>query len=98
MFDMHSKGDILAYLKGQGFTCSLDEDLQDLRAAASLHAQVVALERSSVFKQVLVNAERVLRSQGIAGADTLPPGCYAAIGDEADISEDGEYYGYDELF
>ncbi len=98
MFSMHSRGDLVSYLRGQGFTVSESEDEQDLRAAASLCAQTVAIERSSTFKQVMVYAEKVLRKQGIAGSDTAPPQpsiVYSTVDEER---EKDRYYGYDELF
>ena len=61
MFSMHSRGDLISYLHGEGFYVRDTENTEDLRAAAALHAQAVALQRSHVFRDVMTNAERVLR-------------------------------------
>ncbi len=63
MFDLHARGDIEAYLASQGFTVNKSEHTLDLRAAANLCSQVVALERSITFNQVMAHAEKVLRMQ-----------------------------------
>ena len=61
MFDVHSRGDIISYLQNEGFYIRDTENTEDLRAAASLHAQVIAIQRSHVFRDVMTNAERVVR-------------------------------------
>ena len=60
-FSLHSRGDIVSYLEREGFYIRDTEDTEDLRAAAALHAQAVAIQRSHVFRDVMTNAERVLR-------------------------------------
>ena len=96
MFSVHSRGDLIAYLEGQGFVVGQHEQLQDLRAAATLHAQVVALARSPVFAQVMTNAERVTRQRDATDGLTT----HFRTATVSDDRDEGEYadHMYDELF
>ena len=58
---MHARGDLVQYLESQGFYVKDTENTEDIRAAASVHAQAVAMSRSSLFRDVMTNAERILR-------------------------------------
>ena len=91
MFSVHSRGDIIQYLQSEGFRPSSEENTDDLRAAANLHAQVVAMQRSPTFREAMQNAGRVLRKVEHQHAPTVEHDC------EDDEARE-PYYGYDELF
>ena len=79
----YARGDIVAYLKSEGFTVNEYEKTEDLMAAATFHSQVVALERSDTFAQVFTNAKRVLNKEE---------------NNSVDVAYKDRFYGDDELF
>jgi hypothetical protein len=78
MFSIHSRGDLIQYLESEGFTVPDNEDIEDIRAACCMHAQAVAIYRSPLFREVMANAERVMRKalyeNAIPTIDSAPPG------------------------
>lgn len=86
MFSMHSRGDIVSYLEKEGFYIRDTEDTEDLRAAAALHAQAVAIQRSHAFRDVMTNAERVLRrATNPSNLDTTYGSVSEALGDDNEL-------------
>tara|TARA_B100000686_G_C16345230_1_gene739979 strand:+ start:369 stop:644 length:276 start_codon:yes stop_codon:yes gene_type:complete len=71
MFSMHGRGDLVQFLESQGFVVDRTEDTEDLRAAACMHAQVIAMQRSPVFRDVVANAERMIRKVSFELAHTI---------------------------
>ena len=61
MFSMHGRGDLVQFLESEGFEVSENELTDDIKAAAIMHAQTLAMSRSQLFRNVMINSERVLR-------------------------------------
>ena len=61
MFSMHGRGDLVQFLESEGFEVSENELTDDIKAAAIMHAQTLAMSRSQLFRSVMINSERVLR-------------------------------------
>ncbi len=61
MFSTHGRGDLVQYLESEGFRVDNDELTEDIRAAAIMHAQSLAMSRSQLFRAVMLNSERELR-------------------------------------
>jgi len=61
MFSMHGRGDLVQFLESEGFEVSEHELTDDVKAAAIMHAQTLAMSRSQLFQSVMANSERELR-------------------------------------
>ena len=92
MFSNYARGDLIQYLTSEGYSqsrMSTEKDI-DLRAAASLHAQSVAMQRSPLFLEVIQYAQQALRKS-----------LYSEPIENTEQADDGyghSYDGYDEIF